>query len=149
MVTLAAVIAQQIGLYGHTGPVQPGWLPAVDKVQHALGFALPMFLLLTTLDLYAARAGRTLRPWWIATVGAVFALNAVASELVQGRSGSGRTGDPVDAAADLVGIALGWSCYRAVRNRTRIRQGSANNDVVHRDGARPGVRDRFGVQDGR
>ena len=109
---MATVLAQQIGLYGPAGPVRSQWFPAADKLQHALGFALPMFLVLTTLDTYAARAGRSLRAFWPAAVLGVFAANAVVSEVVQSRPGSGRTGDPVDAAADLVGIALGYLAYR-------------------------------------
>lgn len=110
--TVAAVIAQQIGLYGSSGPVRPDWFPAADKVQHALGFALPMFLLLMTVQSYAGRAGRALRPAWVAVPAAVFAINAVASEVVQGRPGTGRSGDPLDALADLVGIGIGWLAYR-------------------------------------
>ena len=78
-----------------------------------------MFLVLTTLDMYAARAGRTLRPFWAAVIGAGFAVNAVVSELYQARPGSGRSGDPYDAVADLVGIAAGWLAYRLVRDRRR------------------------------
>ena len=110
-------MAQQIGLYGHTGPVQPSWFPSADKVQHALGFALPMFLVLLTSQSYAARAGRTLRSVWVAAVAGVFAINAVVSELVQARPGSGRSGDPFDAIADLIGIALGWLAFRRLRLR--------------------------------
>ncbi|HYI57340.1 MAG TPA: hypothetical protein VEX66_04170 [Microlunatus sp.] len=113
----AAVLAQQIGLYGRSGPVQLGWFPAADKAQHALGFALPMFLVLTTLESYAARAGRTLRPLWSAVIASVFTANAVVSELYQTRPGSGRSGDPSDAVADLVGIALGWLVFRLLRGR--------------------------------
>jgi hypothetical protein len=119
----ATVVAQQIALYGHTGPVQPGWFPAADKVQHALGFALPMYLLLTTLEIYAARAGRTLRPLWVAAIAGAFAANAVVSELHQARPGSGRSGDPSDAVADLVGIALGWLVFRALRSRRWVLDG--------------------------
>ena len=116
----AALLAQQIGLYGHSDPVRPGWFPAADKAQHGLGFALPMFLVLTTLESYAARAGRTLRPWWPAVLAGVFAANAVVSELYQARPGSGRSGDPYDAVADLVGIALGWLAVRLLRDRWAI-----------------------------
>lgn len=119
LASLAAVVAQQIGLYGPTGPVQPAWFPSADKLQHALGFAVPMFLVLTTSEIYAARRGRVLRPLAVAAVAGVFAVNAVVSELVQARPGSGRSGDPVDAVADLVGIALGWLAFR------RWRRGSA------------------------
>ena len=125
----AAVLAQQIGLYGHSGPVQPGWFPAADRAQHGLGFALPMFLVLTTLESYAARAGRTLRPWWPATIAGVFAANAVVSELYRAGPRSGRSGDPYGALADLVGIAPGWPAFRLLRDRWVVgwlrRQGDA------------------------
>jgi len=111
------VIAQQVGLYGSTGPVQPEWFPAADKLQHALGFALPMFSVLMTLDEYAARSGRTLRPAWFAVVGGLFAVNAVVSELYQARPSSGRNGDAFDTLADLTGIAVGGLAYVVVRRR--------------------------------
>jgi len=126
--SVAAVVAQQIGLYGPVGPVQPGWFPTADKVQHALGFALPMFLVLTTSQIYAARSGRTLRPRWVAAIGGMFAANAVLSEVYQARPDSGRSGDPSAVVADLVGIAIGWLAYRAVwvgrRPRARRRLGA-------------------------
>jgi hypothetical protein len=109
---VAAVVAQQIGLYGPSGPVQPSWFPSADKLQHAIGFALPMFLVLLTSQIYAARAGPTMRPLRVAAISGVFAANAVVSELVQARPGSGRSGDPVDAIADLIGIGLGWVAFR-------------------------------------
>lgn len=122
VLSAAAVTAQQVGLYGHTGPVQPGWFPSADKLQHALGFAVPMFLVLTTLEICAARAGRVLRPLSTAVVAGVFAANAVASELYQARPGSGRSGDPYDTLADLVGILAGWVLYRTVRERDWLRR---------------------------
>ena len=112
LATVTAVVAQQIGLYGPSGPVQPSWFPSADKPQHTIGFALPMFLVLLTSQIYAARAGRTLRPLGVAAISGVFAVNAVASELVQARPASGRSGDPVDAIADLIGIGLGWVAFR-------------------------------------
>lgn len=127
-------MAQQIGLYGPTGPVQPAWFPSADKLQHALGFALPMFLVLTTSEIYAARAGRALRPLAVAAIGGVFALNAVVSEVVQARPGSGRRGDPLDAVADLVGLVVGWLAYRLVRRglarRGLVRSGLAGRGPV-------------------
>ena len=117
LASAAAVLAQQIGLYGHAGPVRPSWFPNADKLQHALGFALPMFLVLLTSQIYAARAGRTLRSLWVAAVAGVFAINAVTSELVQARPGSGREGDPADAIADLIGIGLGWLVFRLTDRR--------------------------------
>lgn len=117
LATLAAVVAQQVGLYGPTGPVQPAWFPAADKVQHALGFALPMFLVLMTTQICAAPAGRRMRPPWVAVAAGVFAANAVISELVQARPGSGRTGDPADTVADLVGILLCLALFVLLRDR--------------------------------
>ncbi|HEY5786359.1 MAG TPA: hypothetical protein VIT65_16445 [Microlunatus sp.] len=110
-------MAQQIALYGPSGPVQPSWFPNADKVQHTIGFALPMFLVLLTSQIYAARAGRTLRSLGVAAIAGVFAVDAVVSELVQARPGSGRDGDPVDAIADLIGIGLGWLAFRLLTNR--------------------------------
>jgi hypothetical protein len=115
--TVAAVVAQQIGLYGPSGPVRPSWFPSADKLQHAIGFALPMFLVLLTSQIHAARAGRTLRSLAVAAVAGVFAVNAVVSELVQSRPGSGRSGDPADTLADLIGIALGWLAFRLLADR--------------------------------
>lgn len=117
LLSALAIIAQQVALYGPAGPVQPEWLPAADKLQHGLGFALPMFLVLTTSQVCAARADRTLRPCWAAVVAGVFAVNALLSEVVQTRPGSGRTGDPLDVLADLVGIAVGWLLFRELRDR--------------------------------
>ena len=117
LASAAAVVAQQIGLYGPPVRSDPRWFPSADKIQHAIGFALPMFLVLLTSQIYAARAGRTLRSLWVAAIAGVFAVNAVVSELVQARPGSGRNGDPLDAIADLIGIGLGWLAFRLVTDR--------------------------------
>ena len=114
---MAAVVAQQIGLYGPSGPVQSSWFLSADKLQHAIGFALPMFLVLLTSQIYAARAGRTLRSLGVVATAGVFAVNAVVSELVQARPGSGRSGDVADAIADLIGIGLGWIGFRLLAGR--------------------------------
>ena len=121
MLTVAAIVVQQIALYGPSGPVLASWFPAADKVQHAIGFALPMLLVLLTLHTYAVRAGRRLRPIWPAVVAGVLAVNAMLSEVVQARPQSGRTGDPVDAVADLIGIALGWLVFLGLRDRLPAR----------------------------
>ena len=117
LASAAAVVVQQVGLYGPTGPVQLTWFLGADKLQHTIGFALPMFLVLLTSQIYAARAGRTLRSLWVAAIAGVFALNAVVSELVQARPGSGRSGDVVDAIADVIGIVLGWVAFRLLASR--------------------------------
>ena len=117
LATVAAVVAQQIGLYGPSGPVRPSWFPSADKLQHAIGFALPMFLMLLTSQIYAARAGRTLRSLWVAAIAGAFALNAVVSEIVQAGPGSGRSGEVADVIADLIGIGLGWVAFRLLAVR--------------------------------
>ncbi len=72
---------QQIGLHGRPGPRQPAWFPSADGPQHAIGFALPMFLVLLTSQIYAARAGRTPRSLGVAAYAGVFAVDALVDEL--------------------------------------------------------------------
>ena len=109
LATLAglAVIAQLWGLYRVPGPPSGPWFPHADKLQHVVGFALPVALLLLALGLRAAeRLHRLSRPA-LGTVVAVFAVHAVLSEVAQHRFYASRTGDPLDVLADLVGVALG------------------------------------------
>lgn len=84
-----------LSLYALFAPAEPGpeLFPNVDKVAHLL-----IFLALAT----TARWDRGPRP----AVLAVVAAYAPVSELVQGLIG--RDADPLDAVADLVGVALGW-----------------------------------------
>lgn len=72
-----------------TGPV--AW---TDKVVHVLLFAVPVVV-----------ASWALRTWRGPTL--VLALHAPASELIQHYVLPQRSGDPLDAVADLVGVALG------------------------------------------
>jgi VanZ family protein len=83
----------------------PG-LPGVDKLVHALIFAIPVYLL--------ARLTRR-----VGLVAGVFALHAVVSELIQWQFIPYRDGDPWDAVADLIGIGLAVMVYR--RNHTSWR----------------------------
>lgn len=102
-----AVAAQLWGLYRVAGPPSPAWFPQVDKLQHAVGFALPVALVLLALGLRRlARGGRPSRraP---AVVGAVFAAHGVVSEVLQHSLATGRTGDPLDVLADWAGVAAG------------------------------------------
>ena len=46
-----AVLLQLWGLYRVAGPPQPPWFPFADKVEHAVGFALPVLLILLTITL--------------------------------------------------------------------------------------------------
>jgi hypothetical protein len=108
-----AVIVHLYGLYRVTGPPGVSWLPDSDKVEHAVGFALPVLLILLTLDRYGRRSAR-----WQWLVAGAFAAHAVASELIQHWFYVDRTGDPRDALADWIGVAIGWLGYRLIRKRT-------------------------------
>lgn len=107
-----AVAAQFYGLYRPSGPPAPPWFPAADKVGHLLGFAIPVGLVSITLERYG-RVGRRAG----VVVLALFAAQAVVSELVQGAFYRYRSGDPYDLLADLAGMLLGWFGYRRWRRR--------------------------------
>ncbi len=94
----AAVLVQLVVLYVPTAPGVP-LFPGADKVIHLLVFAVPVLLLLL--------AGAEPR-----VVVGVLALHAGVSEVVQGALLPDRSGDPVDALADLAGVALGWTVWR-------------------------------------
>jgi len=83
---LAALYWPRVDL---TGPVQ--WS---DKVVHALLFAVPVIV-----------AARVLHGWRGAAL--LLALHAPVSEVVQHYVLPHRSGDPLDAVADLLGVALG------------------------------------------
>ena len=105
-----SVAVQLVVLYSPEGG-GPALFPQADKVVHRLGFLVPGGL--------AVVAG--LRRW---VVVAVFATQAVLSEVVQAVFLPHRSGDPLDALADLTGVALGvlvgtmvlrWVASRAER----------------------------------
>jgi hypothetical protein len=103
-----ALVVQLVVLYVPSGPGTP-MFPGGDKVVHVLVFAVPVLLLLL--------AGAPPR-----IVLAVLGTHAVASELLQGALLPHRSADPLDALADLVGVALGWGLWRlAVRRRASRR----------------------------
>jgi hypothetical protein len=108
-----AVVVHVFGLYRPTGPPSPSWFPDVDKVEHLLGFAAPVCLVLLALD--AARPLRRRTPGATLLVVGAFALHAVVSELAQHFFYVHRTGDPLDALADGAGVALGWGLATLVR----------------------------------
>jgi VanZ family protein len=107
------------GLYRVTGPPSPPWFPNADKVEHLVGFGLPLLLVLLTLWLRARSRGRALPVRVVAVVVAAFALHGVVSELVQHFFYTGRTGDPFDTAADWVGVLLGLLAFRLVGRTSR------------------------------
>lgn len=101
-----ALVVQCIGLYGPPGPAAPPGIP-LDKVNHLIGFAVPVALFLL------AGVDRRL-------VIGLAVLQAVVSEVVQGLLLPERAGDPWDLLADAVGILAGWAVAvggRAVRRR--------------------------------
>lgn len=108
-----AVAVQCYGLYRVTGPPTPTWFPNFDKVEHALGFAFPVLLVLLALGLrrraYGRRAygGSGLSRLSVLPVAAIFLGQAVLSEIAQHLFYRFRTGDPWDVAADTAGIGLG------------------------------------------
>ena len=94
LVLLALSVAVQlVVLYAPEG-AGPGLFPQADKVVHLLLFLVPAAL--------AVVAGFRRR-----AVGAVFAAQAVLSEVVQAALLPHRSGDVLDAVADLTGVALG------------------------------------------
>ena len=88
-----AVAVQLVVLYSPDGGGPP-LFPQADKVVHLLVFLLPVAL--------AVVAGFRRR-----LVVAVFAAQAVLSEVVQAVFLPHRSGDVLDAVADLTGVALG------------------------------------------
>jgi hypothetical protein len=134
-----SVAVHLYGLYRPTGPPAPGWFPNVDKLEHLLGFGLPVALILlarAALDRRRPGPDRTTRahrsdgPFTLVVVGA-FALHAVLSELVQHFFYTSRSGDPLDLLADWAGVALGWGAARLL---TRRRAGATipDDDTVTR-----------------
>ncbi len=114
---VAAVAAQLWGLYRVSGPPTTPWFPDVDKIEHALGFALPVVLILLARHV----TGRSITRTTIVVVAAVFFAHAVISELIQGHFYRYRSGDPRDVVADTLGIALGVAAFRVVERRMPAR----------------------------
>ena len=123
LVTLAAaaILVHLYGLYRPTGPPTSLRFPYADKVQHLLGFAVPVCLVLTARWRWQLRSGGVLTRRFTLLVVAVFALHAVVSELAQHFFYLHRTGDYVDALADWVGVALGWAMALLARHGWHLR----------------------------
>lgn len=89
------------GLYTTSPPDAGGFsFPGIDKVAHVILFAVPTWALL-----------RVVPNPWIALVPLL--VHVPVSELIQAQLLPGRDGDWWDAAADLVGIAVGWWTVRS------------------------------------
>lgn len=97
-----ALVVHLTVLYAPAPDVPGTGVPGVDKVTHVLVFAT-----LTWAGLWAGLARR----WFVPAVLA----HAVVSELVQAHLLAGRAGDPWDAVADVVGVALGVLAHRRRR----------------------------------
>ena len=91
---MLALVVSVVLLFAPSGPDGPG-VPGLDKVVHAAIF-------LAVAGTARWRFGPT--PVLLAAVVGY----AVLSEVVQGALLSGRSGDPYDVVADLVGAAAGW-----------------------------------------
>lgn len=109
-----AVLLQLWGLYRVAGPPQPPWFPFADKVEHAVGFAVPVLLILLAIALRGSVSGQWPNTRTGVFVVAIFAAHGVVSELVQHQWYRYRTGDPLDVLADWVGIAVGMLLSRLI-----------------------------------
>lgn len=115
---LVAVGIQLWGLYRVTGPPSPAWFPGADKAEHLLSFAVPVLLVLLSVELATRhRHSRSARGAVVLGVVSVFATHGVLSELVQQLAYRTRTGDPRDTAADWVGVLLGWAAFAILVRR--------------------------------
>ena len=106
LATGAAVVGLVVhlwGLYRDHGPPSVGWFPQADKAEHLVGFGLPCFLVLLALHLRADASARSLGTRTVGLVVALFVVHAGVSEIIQGTFYTSRSGDPFDAAADVVG----------------------------------------------
>ncbi len=102
-----AVALQLWGLYRPSGPPGTNWFPGADKLQHAVGFALPVILIALAYTLRRRVLGRRPRISVLMAVGWLFVVHAVVSELIQDAFYPNRTGDPLDVLADWSGIVVG------------------------------------------
>ena len=105
--TVAAVLAvavHLVALYAPTAPDPVPGLPGIDKAVHVALFAVPVWLV-------GAVTGRT----WL--VVGLFAAHAVVSEAVQFWLLPQRSGDSLDLAANLAGIALAVGLLLTRRGR--------------------------------
>ncbi|HMM93941.1 VanZ family protein [Phycicoccus sp.] len=93
-----ATVGQAVVLYAPDAPGASPF-PGSDKVVHLAVFLVPVAL--------ALRAGLPVR--WV--VG-LFAAHALLSEVVQATLLPHRSGDPLDAVADLVGVVLAVLAHR-------------------------------------
>jgi VanZ family protein len=116
----AAVAVQLWGLYRPVGPPSPLWFPHADKVEHMVGFGVPLLLVLLTIARWAPSPHCRVSTRLLVLVVSLFALHGVVSELIQGSLYVSRSADPRDVLADWTGIILGVLAYRWLA-RKRLR----------------------------
>ena len=107
----AALVVHFYGLYRPDSPATTSWLSVPDKVKHAVGFGVPVLLILLTLAVRARSRARRLAATPVLVAAGSFGAHAVVSEVIQGIYYPGRTGDPLDVLADVVGVLLGVIAY--------------------------------------
>jgi VanZ family protein len=76
----------------------------VDKLIHALLFAVQFLLLVRSFRMHPRSIGQREHAVWISIV--ITVLYGAITELLQHVSGGGRSGDPLDFLADAVGVFL-------------------------------------------
>ena len=108
MALLVALVLQAVGLYSASMPGPDVGVPGVDKVGHLMAFAVPAAL----AWLLGAR-------WLVVAL----VVHALVSEPLQSWVAPLRQPDPLDALADLLGIALGVAVARALLRRSAIMEG--------------------------
>ncbi len=106
VVFVASLLLNLDAIYSPHAAVEPPFAHA-DTVAHVLLFAVP-----AASGLLAGLRGAVVVP--------LLLLDAVGSEVVQGLLLPDRTGDVLDLAADVAGVALGWAFARAVRVDGRV-----------------------------
>jgi VanZ family protein len=108
------VLLQLWGLYRALGPSQPSWFRFADKLQHVVGFALPVLLILLTIALRGRFGWQWPRRGTHVLVAAIFAAHAIVSEVIQHVLYRYRTGELLDVVADWLGIAVGMVVFRLI-----------------------------------
>ena len=102
----AALVVQLLVLYAPHAPSAAAALPGADKLVHLAVFAAVTFT--------ALRAG--LCPALVAGFGVV---HGVVSEMVQHALLPGRSGDPLDVVADVLGVLAGVALARVLDDQRR------------------------------